>query len=33
MDKNVYQEVKLRANIVTDLVEKDSTMFKNLIKI
>ena len=30
-DSKVYQEVRFRENILTDLVENDNNMFKNLI--
>ena len=29
-DRKVYQEVKFSENILTDVVEKSNTMFKNL---
>ena len=29
-DRKVYQEVRFSENILTDLVEKSNTMFKNL---
>ena len=32
MDRKVYQEVRFRENILTDLVENDNNIFKNLIR-